>query len=226
MKGNEMRKFLLSGTILFLCSCANTNFKGQVEEMKYYLNGFNSVKEASSCKELKTKYIDGYNWNELIELENQISAYSQTNWSDKGTASKVMEIINRYEKVSSASLEASDYNKFSKIKKDYQYCISWGSINPGKEELKLNPASSLEHKRELVDSRVEMLLQKSDEILHPEKYAERNKKVKEAIDLQIEMLNNPNGEVARKVKGEPTLEQSLNRINCLATGSKEYCDKY
>lgn len=53
MKGNEMRKFLLSGTILFLCSCANTNFKGQVEEMKYYLNDFNSVKEVSSCKELK-----------------------------------------------------------------------------------------------------------------------------------------------------------------------------
>ena len=226
MKGNEMRKFLLSGTILFLCSCANTNFKGQVEEMKYYLNDFNSVKDVSSCKELKTKYIDGYNWNELIELENQISAYSQTNWSDKGTASKVMEIINRYEKVSSASLEASDYNKFSKIKKDYQYCISWGSINPGKEEFKLNPKSSLEHKSELVYSRIEMLLQKSDEILHPEKYAERNKKVKEAIELQIEMLSNPNGEIARKVKGEPTLEQSLNRINCLATGSKEYCDKY
>lgn len=226
MKGNEMRKFLLSGTILFLCSCANTNFKGQVEEMKYYLNDFNSVKEVSSCKELRTKYIDGYNWNELIELENQISAYSQTNWSDKGTASKVMEIINRYEKVSSASLEASDYNKFSKIKKDYQYCISWGSINPGKEEFKLNPKSSLEHKSELVYSRIEMLLQKSDEILHPEKYAERNKKVKEAIELQIEMLSNPNGEIARKVKGEPTLEQSLNRINCLATGSKEYCDKY
>lgn len=226
MKGNEMRKFLLSGTILFLCSCANTNFKGQVEEMKYYLNDFNSVKEVSSCKELKTKYIDGYNWNELIELENQISAYSQTNWSDKGTASKVMEIINRYEKVSNASLEASDYNKFSKIKKDYQYCISWGSINPGKEEFKLNPKSSLEHKSELVYPRIEMLLQKSDEILHPEKYAERNKKVKEAIELQIEMLSNPNGEIARKVKGEPTLEQSLNRINCLATGSKEYCDKY
>lgn len=226
MKGKEMRKFLLSGTILFLCSCANTNFKGQVEEMKYYLNDFNSVKEVSSCKELKTKYIDGYNWNELIELENQISAYSQTNWSDKGTASKVMEIINRYEKVSSASLEASDYNKFSKIKKDYQYCISWGSINPGKEEFKLNPKSSLEHKSELVYPRIEMLLQKSDEILHPEKYAERNKKVKEAIELQIEMLSNPNGEIARKVKGEPTLEQSLNRINCLATGSKEYCDKY
>lgn len=226
MKGNEMRKFLLSGTILFLCSCANTNFKGQVEEMKYYLNDFNSVKDVSSCKELKTKYIDGYNWNELIELENQISAYSQTNWSDKGTASKVMEIINRYEKVSSASLEASDYNKFSKIKKDYQYCISWGSINPGKEEFKLNPKSSLEHKSELVYPRIEMLLQKSDEILHPEKYAERNKKVKEAIELQIEMLSNPNGEIARKVKGEPTLEQSLNRINCLATGSKEYCDKY
>lgn len=226
MKGNEMRKFLISGTILFLCSCANTNFKGQVEEMKYYLNGFNSVKEVSSCKELKTRYIDGYNWNELIELENQISAYSQTNWSDKGTASKVMEIINRYEKVSSASLEASDYNKFNKVKKDYQYCISWGSINPGKEEFKLNPKSSLEHKSELVYSRIEMLLQKSDEILHPEKYAERNKKVKEAIELQIEMLSNPNGEIARKVKGEPTLEQSLNRINCLATGSKEYCDKY
>lgn len=226
MKGNEMRKFLLSGTILFLCSCANTNFKGQVEEMKYYLNGFNSVKEVSSCKELKTRYIDDYNWNELIELENQIAAYSQTNWSDKGTASKVMEIINRYEKLSNASLEASDYSKFNKVKKDYQYCINWGSINPGKEELKLNPGSSLEHKKELVDSRVEMLLQKSDEILHPEKYAERNKKVKEAINLQIEMLNNPNGEVARKIKGEPTLEQSLNHINCLATGSKEYCDKY
>lgn len=226
MKGNEMRKFLISGTILFLCSCANTNFKGQVEEIKYYLNDFNSVKDVSSCKELKTKYIDGYNWNELIKLENQISAYSQTNWSDKGTASKVMEIINRYEKVSSASLEASDYNKFSKIKKDYQYCISWGSINPGKEEFKLNPKSSLEHKSELVYPRIEMLLQKSDEILHPEKYAERNKKVKEAIELQIEMLSNPNGEIARKVKGEPTLEQSLNRINCLATGSKEYCDKY
>lgn len=226
MEGNEMRKFLLSGAILFLCSCASTNFKGQVEEIKYYLNDFNSVKDASSCKELKTKYIDGYNWNELIELENQISAYSQTSWSDKGTASKVMEIINRYEKVSSASLEASDYNKFSEIKKDYQYCISWGSINPGKEEFKLNPKSSLEHKSELVYSRIEMLLQKSDEILHPEKYAERNKKVKEAIELQIEMLSNPNGEIARKVKGEPTLEQSLNRINCLATGSKEYCDRY
>lgn len=221
-----MGKFLILGTISFLCSCANTNFKGQVEEMKYYLNGFNSVKEVSSCKELKAKYVDSYSWSELIELENQISTYSQTNWSDKETASRVMEIISDYEKLSEKSLELSDYAKFNKIKKDYQYCINWGSIIPGKEALKLNPQSSLEHRKELVDSRIEMLLQKSDEILHPEKYVERNKKVKEAINLQIEMLNNPNGEVARKIKGEPTLEQSLNHINCLATGSKEYCDKY